>query len=185
MSFEKNNNTPWTLDTKKLLDNLHDNISSKYWIDKSSAEILIKWNSIKNITYLKKELYNSEIGTQNEKLSDSKLEKLFFTISWAKELIEQSSKSELNAIKNEIENTAPFQEYTNQLESVLPSQIVDDAKNPKNLHHHILWASLWVSNSIIKTADILYQIWKGILKTPYDLYLIISWKWEYNWFKNI
>jgi len=185
MSFEKNTNTPWPLDTKKLLDNLRDNISDEFWIDKSSAEILIKSKSIDNLNSLKEELYNSELGSKNEKLSDSKLEKLFFTISWAKELIEQSSRNELNAIKNEIEKTIIFQEYTQQLENILPSQIVNDAKNPKNLHHHILWVSLWISNSIIKTADILYQIWKGVLKTPYDLYLIISWKWEYNWFKNI
>jgi len=183
MWIENNKITPWVFDTKKLLDELLDDISREYWIDKSSAEKLIWSKSLNNLKSLKNEL--NSIDWENTKLNNQKLEKLFFTISWAKEVIEKASKNELNIIKEELENLVNFEDFKNSLEDYLPASIIASAKNPQTLHEHILWASLWVSNSIIKTADILYQIWKGILKTPYDLYLIISWKWEYNWFKNI
>jgi len=186
MWIEKNNNNPWKFNTKTLLDELLDDISREYWIDISSAEKLIKSKSINSLKSLKKELEESSLNSNNkERLSNSKLEKLFFTIYWAKEVIEKASRNELNIIKEEIENVANFEEFKNSLEDYLPANIVKLAKNPQNLHHQILWASLWVSNSLIKTVDILYQIWKGILKTPYDLYLIISGQGEYNWFKNI
>jgi hypothetical protein len=184
MWIEKNNN-PWNFDTKRLLDELLSDISKVYWIDIKSAEKLVQSKSIHNLNSLKSELENISKWWNNEKLNSSKLEKLFFTIAWAKEVIEKASRDELNIIKEELENLANFEEFENSLEDYLPADIIKNAKNPKSLHHHILWASLWVSNSIIKTADILYQIGKWILKTPYDLYLIISWKWEYNWLKNI
>jgi len=182
MNFENNKNNPWVFDTKKLLDELLDDISREYWIDKSSAEKLIQSKSINNLNSLRQEL---ESTLENNKLSNSKLEKLFFTIAWAKEVIEKASRNELNIIKEEIENLTNIEDFKNSLEDYLPANIIKAAKNPQSLHHHILWASLWISNSLIKTADILYSIWKWILKTPYDLYLIISWKGEYNWFKNI
>lgn len=184
MWIEQNNNS-WKFDTKKLLDELLNDISKEYWIDKSSAEKLIKSKSINSLKTLKKELEESSLPDNEKKLDNSKLEKLFFTISWAKEVIEKASRNKLNIIKEEIENVTNFEDFKNSLEDFLPADIIQLAKNPKNLHHQILWASLWVSNSLIKTVDILYQIWKWILKTPYDLYLIITWKGEYNWFKNI
>jgi hypothetical protein len=30
-----------------------------------------------------------------------------------------------------------------------------------------------------------YGLWKGILLTPYHIYLLLAGKWEYDGFKNI
>jgi hypothetical protein len=48
-----------------------------------------------------------------------------------------------------------------------------------------LWLALGTTNSLIATADILYKIWKGILQTPYHIYMIIVWKAKSNSFHNL
>jgi hypothetical protein len=63
--------------------------------------------------------------------------------------------------------------------------LVEKAKDPKLLHEHILWFTLWTANSIISVLDTFYQIGTWIIKTPYHLYLIISGKWEIDGLKEI
>ncbi len=183
MNIEENRNTPWMYDTKKLLDELLDDISREYGIDKSTAERLIQSKSINDLNSLKNELDNID-NTQKD-IKKEKLEKLYFTIIWAKEVIEKASKDKLDLIKKELENQVEIEEFKNTLDDYLPKSIINAAKNPQNIHEHIIWASLWTANSIIKTVEILYQIWAWILKTPYHIYLILSWKWEYDGFKRI
>ncbi len=183
MNVEKNNINPWSFDKKKLLNELVNDIANKFWIDKKSAESLIKSETLVSLDSLKNEL-NQEKNKEND-LTNKDLEKLFFTLKWALDVIENSSKIEIKVLKENIEKTIKIEEFKNHLEDYLPSELIKKAKDPSNPHEHILWLALWTSNSIIATADILYKIWKGILQTPYHLYLIIIWKAKTDSFKNI
>jgi hypothetical protein len=107
------------------------------------------------------------------------------TIKWALEVIEQSSKIEIKVLKEDIEKQVNIEEFKNHIEDYLPAKLIQKAKNPKKLHEHILWFALWTTNSIFKTIDILYQIWKGLIKTPIDLYMIITWKGKSESFKDV
>jgi hypothetical protein len=113
------------------------------------------------------------------------LQELFFTIKWALEVIENSSKIEIKTLKDDIEKEINIHEFTKEIEKYLPKELLKKAKDPQNIHEHILGFALWTANSIFATADILYQIWKWILQTPYHLYMIITGKWEVESFKNI
>ena len=183
MSIENNNINPWAFDKKKLLDELAIDIANKFWIDKERAERLIKGDTLKSLDSLKNELYKDL--EDNEKKENIDVEKLFFTLKWALEVIENSSKLEIKILKEDVEKVINIEDFKKHIEDYLPPKLIEKAKNPKYPHEHILWLALGTTNSVIATADILYLIWKWILQTPYHLYLIISWKWENNSFKNI
>jgi len=184
MSIEKNNIPAWALAKKKLLDELAIDIANKFWMDKQKAVDLLKTDTSKWLDALK-----NEISKQNDeelnKLWNKKLEELFLTIKWALELIEKSSKIEIKILKDDVEKSINIEEFVNHIEDYLPPNLLKKAKNPQKVHEHILWFALWTANSVFKTVDILYQIWKGIIKTPIDIYMIITWKGKSDSFKDV
>lgn len=171
-------------DKKLMLEKLADEISKKFKIEKKEALLLIKNNTLDWLENLKKEIKETWSQSLN-KLNNSDLERLFLILKWAQELIENSSKIEIKILKDEVEKTINIDEFKNHIEDYLPSKLINKAKNPKLLHEHILWFALWSANSIIATIDLLYQIWAWIIKTPYHIYMIVSWKWEIKSMKNI
>lgn len=183
MSIEKNNINPWAFDKKKLLDELALDIANKFWIEKQKAKELIKQDTLKWIDSLKAEL-NKNLEDK-EKLNQKELEKLFFTLKWALDVIENSSKLEIKILKDDVEKHINIEEFKNHIEDYLPPKLIKVAKNAKKPHEHILWLALWTTNSIVATADILYKIWKWVLQAPYHIYLIITWKAKTDSFKNI
>lgn len=172
------------IDKKAMLESLADEISKKFKIEKNEAFELIKNKTLDWLSDLKKEI-NEKNNSSLKELDNSKLEELFLVLKWAQELIENLSKIEIKLLKEDVEKTLKIEDFINIVENYLPKNLIKIAKNPKNIHEHILWFSLWASNSIIAVIDLLYQIWSWIIKAPYDLYLVISWKWELKSWKDI
>jgi hypothetical protein len=98
-------------------------------------------------------------------------------LKWAQEVIE-NSKLEIMVLREDVEQSINIWNFKNIIEGHLPKALVEKAKDPKNLHEHILGFALWTANSFVAIIDMLYQIWAGIVKAPYHLYLVVSWKWE-------
>ena len=167
----------------QLLNELANDIAKEFWVKKEKAKQLIKSETINWIDWLKKQLNFNE--NSETKLDNKELEKLFFTLKWANEVIEKSSKLEIRKLKSDIEKSINIEEFKNQIDEYLPSKLISAAKNPQKPHEQILGLALWSANSIYKTVDILYKIWKWVVSTPYHIYMIITWKWESNSFKNI
>lgn len=183
MNIETNKINAWALNEKKLRDELANEISRKFGIDKLKAKNLISKEALHSLDSLKEVLNKN--NDFKETLDDKKLEELFLTLKWALEVIENISKIDIKVLKEDVEKHINIDEFKNNLEDILPKKLLEKAKNPKALHHHILWFSLGSANTIIATADILYQIWAWIIKIPYHLYLIVTGKWEIKNFKNI
>ena len=183
MSIEQNNQNPWSFDKKKLLDELALDIANKFWIEKEKARELIKQETLKWIDNLKAELQKD--SKESRELDKKELEKLFFTLKWALDVIENASKLEIKVLKEEVEKSINIEEFKNHAESYLPPRLIQIAKNPKAPHEHILWFALGTTNSIIATMDILYKIGKWILQSPYHLYMIVSGKAKSDSFKDV
>ena len=180
MSIEQNKTNPWVFDQKKLLDKLAIDIANKFWIEKEKTEKLIKKETLYWIDTLKKELYKEE-----EKLNKKDLEKLFFILKWALEVIENASKLEIKSLKEDVEKSINIEDFKSNIKYYLPPKLISKAKNPKSPHEHVLWFALGTAESIFTTIDILYKIWKWLLQTPYHLYMIISWKAKSESFNDI
>jgi len=183
MTIENNNINPWILDKKKLLDELANDIANKFWIDKEKAEKLIKSETLASLDSLKLELKKE--NTKESELNNKEIEKLFFTLKWALDVIENFSKVEIKTLRDDVEKSINIEEFKNHIEDYLPPKLLNKAKDPKNINDHILWFALWTTNSIVATADMLYKIWKWILQSPYHLYMIITWKAKTDSFKNL
>jgi len=183
MSVEKNNINPWILDKKTLLEELANDIANKFWIEKNKAKELIQKDTLAWIDSLKAELNKEE--NNNKKLSKKEVEKLFFTLKWALDLIENSSKIEIKVLKEDIEKSINIWDFVNITDKILPKKLVNIAKNPKAPHEHVLGFTLGTANSIIATADVLYRIWKWIIQAPYHIYMIISWSGKSDSFKDV
>jgi hypothetical protein len=53
-------------------------------------------------------------------------------------LIENLSKIEIKLLKEDIEKSIKIDEFVNIIENILPKKLIEKAKNPKNIHEHIL-----------------------------------------------
>lgn len=181
---------PWTLKQRELLYELAQDIANKYGIEKKQAIQLIEQQTNISLDDLKKEIWENrshkESNKNHERYLDKKeIEDLFLTLNWAREVIENISKIEIKVLKETLEQNINIEDFSTHIDKYLPKKLLEKAKNPQLPHEHILWIALWSANSIYTTVDILYQIWKWILKAPYDIYIILSWKWETDSFKNI
>lgn len=177
-NFEKNNLI--VDNTENLLKKLRDDISKKYWIEKQKAEFLIKKESFISIQDLKNEL-------QKEKnfLENSKLEELFKDLNNVKEILKNSSKIEISKLNSEIKNNFENKNDSTLVEKYFSKNFLKVAKNPEKPHEHLIWASLWIANSTFATFETITKIWIWIVKTPYDLYLLLSLKAELENIKKV
>lgn len=177
-NFEKNNLIK--NDTENLLNKLRDKISEKYWIEKQKAEFLIKKESFTSIQDLKEELQNNKNFLEN-----SKLEELLNDLNNVKEILKNSSKNEISKLNSEIKNSLENKNDSTFIEKYFSENFLKTAKNPEKPHEHLIWASLWIANSSLVLGESIWKIWIWILKSPYDLYLLVSGKAELENIKKV
>ena len=168
--------------TFELLQKLSNEIFQKFWIDIQKAQFLIKTESINSLENLKKEL-----KAENKFLENDKIEELFLKLKEFKNILESASKNEIPKLKYEVEEQIDIDNFQNSLEwkNILPRKLVKIARNPEKPHEHLLWASLGLANSVVAVWSAIINTWIWILKSPYDLYLLASWKWELENAKKI
>ena len=181
----------WALkDKEKELRLLSDEISKWFSISKKIALKLINDESINSLEKLKIELTllekNDEVQSINEVFDEEKLEKLFFSLKWAREVIENASKSEINELKELLEKTDLFDlKESDLIRKIFSKKIIEKAKNPKDISDQILWFSLWIASSTIIITEILYSLWKWIITSVSDLISVLKWEWEIESIKKV
>ena len=171
----------YELDNEVFNNEIIKDISNEFWLDKDRIKELIDIDTKEWLDALK-----AEISRKNELLSDVEwkkispedIEKLAYVIEWARKLLEKESAIEIKVLKNDIENINNVDLCNKNLEKYLPDNLLNKAKNPVLLHEHILGFALWTWWTIATTVEALWSIWKWIVKSPYDIYMIVSWKWE-------
>lgn len=168
------------LESKVLLSKLKIEISKNFWLKENEIENLIIDNSINSLEKLKLELQN-----QNKSYWNNEVKEIFEKLNEIKNLLEKISKKEISDLKKEVEEKIDINNFENSLEKYLPRKLLKVAKNPEKPHEHLIWASLWIANSTFATFETIAKIWIWIVKTPYDLYLLLSWKAELENIKKV
>lgn len=179
-SPEYNKNTPNIQEhTKNLLGNLAQQISTEYGIDETQVREFINSKTGDELSTLKS-LINHNTGKEID------LSELKSSIDNARATIETSSKQEIQALKWAL-NTSPLtpRDEFFVTQKIIPHSFLQRAQNPKKISDNIIWGALWVLNSLEASGQFVYSLATGIVKTPYDLYLIASGKWEYKNTKSI
>lgn len=166
--------------TETLLWELSKEISNNFWIEIEKAVYLIKKESIISLDSLRQELIK-----QKDKLENKKIEELYLRLKEIKNILEIYSKTEIVKLKNEVEEKIDIDNFKNSLEWKLSRKMINIAKKPRLFHEHLLWASLWVANSLVAIWESTIKILIWFIKSPYDLYLILSGKAEIENIKKI
>lgn len=166
------------IDTKDLLNDLAQKIATEYGIDVSEVKKLINSKTETKLWTLK-----NLVSTWNQVIDTQALKSV---IKGAKDVIEKASKKEIEVLKWVLEENEVTPKEDFYISSKLvPANIYERAKNPKNISDNIIGASIGIINSVEATIQLLYEIGSGIVKTPYHIYLVASWKAEYKNIKRI
>ncbi len=157
------------IDTKNLLNKLAQKISKEFWIDITKVKDLINSKTWTSLDWLK--------------IDVNKKKDLLNVIWWAKDVIEKASKEKIELLKWKIEKEKYNPENNIYLTNkFIPKKLMDKAINPQNLWDNLIWASIWLINSTEEIIKVLYNIWAWIIKAPYHIYLIVTWKAKYKKF---
>ena len=66
-----------------------------------------------------------------------------------------------------------------------PNDVIEKAKDPKNVSEHIMWLSLWITSSTIIIMELLYSFGLGIITSVPDLISILKWNGEIESIKKV
>lgn len=179
--MEKNRNIDKNIiENKLLLSKLKNEIEKNFWINENDIQYIIRNESLTSLEKLKLDLQN-----KNKNFWKEEIEKLYEKLNQVKSLIEDESKNKILDLKKEVEEKINIDNFQNKIEKYLPRKLIKIAKNPEKPHEHLVWASLWIANSTIAIWESILKIWTWIIKSPYDLYLLASWKAELENVKRI
>lgn len=164
-------------ESSELLNNLATQIAKEFWIEISEAKNLISWEISWSLDSLKSSISQNPI----DKL------KLWEAILGAKSSIEDLSKKHREKLKQSLNQKDYIPEDHNYMSSkkILSENIIIRARNPKSISDQIIWIGVGSIDSVESVIVYSYQLWKWILLSPYHLYLLLTWKAKYTWFKNV
>lgn len=165
-------------ETSHLLQTLAAQIAEEFGIDISEVKKLISSSTLWDLDDLRSGIWDND---------SIDIWDLSSAIKWAKSKIELLSKQEIDSLKNSID-TKVYSPDTHEYKSskkLLPKNILQKAYDPQNFWDQVIgfWVGVFDSSEAI--ILFLYGLGKWILLTPYHIYLILSWKSEYEGFKNI
>lgn len=164
-----------------LLDTLANEISKTYLVKLDIISGLLKKETQISLEEFKKDFQEngfSENSKENTP-SNEKIEDLYFAIKWAKETLKNATQSNIDKLKEELWEWEK-NNFTFLSKKVLPENLFKRIENPENISDQITGLCVWVINSSETLIRILVDIGKGILYTPRDIYLILSWKGKYE-----
>jgi len=184
---ENINTNAWILKEKELLEKLSLEISRDFSIPEKLAKKLI-YETHLSLDELKNQI-NSEQNVLTEgfnPLDNENLSKLLSVLDWARKIIEESSKNEIEQLKKLLEKNDILEEIDNDIiKKLFSNKIIEKAKNPKNISEHIMWLSLWITSSTIIIMELLYNFSLGIITSIPDLISILKWEAEIENIKKV
>lgn len=184
---EKISVNTWILKEKELLEKLSLEISRNFSISDKLAKKLI-YETHLSLEDLKIEINNLKNSEENLDYNEQRIdvEKLYFSLKWAREIIESASKEEVKQLKDFLESKNNFNSEDSEfIKKLFSKKLIDKAKEPKNIWEHILWTSLWMLNSTLIIWELLYSLWLWIIKTVPDLISIINWDAKIDSIKKV
>lgn len=177
----------WKTSTSNLLEKLSSEISNTFWVETNPW---IHKESIKKLINLQEKISNKndsikleeELKKISSHLSEEKKKEFLLAIYWAKEVL-KNSKDLINDIKKDINIFSPKDwDFTTKL---FWQKLIAKWKKPETIIDQFIGWWIWLFNSSEAIAKISVSLLIWIWKSIPDVYKIFSWKWEYNWFKDI
>lgn len=179
----ENNNIWKYTKSQEMLQSLSDEISKKFWISKEEAKKMLEKKTWLSLGDFRQEL---EKAKSTSRLNSDQTEELFYIIDGYKKLIIEKSKLWIETLKWLVSYESLPSETSGALllKKIFP-EMMTHIHNPQNISDQMSGWIIGLVESGLTLLNICYQIGKGIIKAPYDLYLIATWKWTYETWKRI
>lgn len=165
-------------ESSDLIQKLAREIATEFGIDIAKASELIESSTSHSLEWLK-----ANLG-QNNTLNTNRL---LEAIKKAQGSVEDLSKKHRESLKEILDrnNYTPEKHEYYTTETLFPPRILARAKNPQNIWDQFMWLWLGIIDSSEAVILFTYWLWKGILFTPYHLYLLFTGQAEYEGFSKI
>jgi hypothetical protein len=165
------------------LKRLSQEISQQFWIDSKNAELLLKTKTSLSLQEFRQEVQTLWEKNTSPQLSLEQSERLYNIVNWYRKLITAKTELGIETLKQSIQTENPASKsFGQQIGKRYFPDLQKRAQNPENFSDQISGWFLWVFESSITMVDLCYRIGLGIIKSPYDIYRIITWKARYdNW----
>jgi len=181
-------NKPTETEITKLENKIWSFIIWEFKAFNEKLSDLYKYKSLLSLEELKVEL--PKLVNLKEWNSYENYEKLAeYVLSLTK--LKEESKKWIESLKAEISKELLNEIFWDSVknEDLLiwkySKETLERLNNPKNFRDQMLWAWIWISESLAQTLKIVYDLLKWWLKLPLDLIKIIKWEAKYDWFKDI
>lgn len=162
-------------ESSELLQSLALKISREFWIDISEVKEFIKWDTLWDLAWLKNTLWENIDSYEFQK-----------AIEKARNSISNLSREHRENLKKSLEWDLDNPEnYSYALTEKYFSKYKYRVLHPEGFSDHALWVWLGILDTTEAVILFVYGLGKWILFTPYHLYLIVSWKAEFNIWKKI
>jgi hypothetical protein len=174
------------------ISSLETQIISQFKISYSRLPELVRFSSEKWRDALKLELKSELTKNTWETLVDtpidydmlaSKIEELWLL----KDELKKQVRAWIEWLNAELAKLNWNNELTNPklISKILPKNLIKRAENPQNVWDQILWLWIWTVESVAITWKFVWETAIWILKSPYDLYQIATWKAKYEWTSKV
>lgn len=163
-----------------LLEKLAKEISKAYLVKIDVISELLKRDTALSLEDFKKEFEQNNAFKQEKWKESKSIEELYLAIKWAKETLRLSTQAHIDILKDELNRIQKWEDFSYITKKVFSENMYTRAENPQNMWDQIAWLCLWLINSWETLIRVLIDIAKGVILTPRDIYLIVSWKWEYK-----
>lgn len=176
---------------EKRISNLEKQIINDYKISSNRLQDLITFSTWKWLDEIKMELGNQLESVNWKEVDYDEVAALLSQISKYKEQITNESKLWRESLISEIWWWNPeiptdmINAKSYLVSSLFPESILERASNPKNIWDNLVWLGIWAIETIAYSWKLIWQVWLWVVKLPYHLYQIATWKAKYDWFKNV
>lgn len=177
-------------DLDKRIRSLENQIATLYGLEWSRLPQLIKFLSEKWREQLKEELKKELSRWEtlvNSTVNYDVLADKFEELLTLKEELKKQTRAWIDSLSNELAKLEWDEKLTNPklVSKLLPQNLIERAENPQNFWDNVIWGLVWITETIAVTWKFVWETAFWILKSPYDLYQIATWKAEYDWSRKV
>lgn len=175
------------VDLDKKINALENQIATLYWVEWSRLPQLVKFLSEKWRESLKEELKKELSRWEtlvNSQVNYDALADNFEELLRLKEKLKKETKSSIEWLNTELQRNTEISSWLANptlASKIFSKETLKRCQNPQNIWDNLVWLWVWVIETWMIAWKTVWDICVWIVKAPYDLYQIATWKAKYEW----
>lgn len=189
-NLAKNNNEAKII-IEKNKETLTDNLAKKLWISRETTDKLIKFDTENSIEKLKQELSKIK-SIDKTKFDENKelieIKNTIKQIQFLQNEITSKSRLEIASLNDSLKEQIESYKISSNFplsSKIFSPDFIKKAQNWESISDNLAGFTIWTTDSIYELWKITKDLLVWVIKSPVDLYKIVTWKAETDSFKNV